>query len=73
MQEQQRKKRTKRRTARSHAVRVSAECHKCICLISRGLDRPKSWVVEHAVAEYAVIRDLDQQAQLRRPTLEVRA
>lgn len=73
MQEQQRKKRTKRRSARSHAVRVSGECHKCICLISRGLDRPKSWVVEHAIAEYAVIRDLDEQAQLRRPELEVRA
>lgn len=63
----------KRKRPAHHTVRVSAECHKCICLISRGLDRPKSWVVEHAVAEYAVIRDLDQQAQLRRPTLEVRA
>lgn len=61
------------RAARSHTVRVSAECHRCICLISRGLDRSKSWVVEHAVADYAIIRELDEQAQLRRPKLEVRA
>jgi predicted transcriptional regulator len=67
------KKRTKRRTARSHTVRVSGECHRCICLASKGLDRPKSWVVEHAIAEYSIIRDLDQQAELRRPKLEVRA
>lgn len=66
-------KRTKRRTARSHTVRVSRECHRCICLVSRALERPKSWVVEHAIAEYSVIRDLDEQAQLRRPKLEVRA
>ena len=71
--ESKRTKRTKRKSARSHAVRVSAECHRCICLISRGLDRPKSWVLEHAIAEYAIIRDLDEQAGLRRPKLEVRA
>ena len=66
-------KRTKRRKPRSHTVRVSSECHRCICLCSKGLERPKSWVVEHAIAEYSVVRDLDQQAQLRRPRLEVRA
>jgi hypothetical protein len=66
------KKRTKR-TARSHTVRVSRECHRCICLVSKGLDRPKSWVVENAIAEYSIIRDLDEQAKLRRPKLEVRA
>ena len=67
------KKRTKRRAARSHTVRVSGECHRCICLVSKGLDRPKSWVVENAIAEYSMIRDLDEQAALRRPKLEVRA
>jgi predicted transcriptional regulator len=67
-----RKAKTKRREARSHTVRVSAECHRCICLISRGLDRSKAWVVEHAVADYAIIRDLDETAQLRRPKMEVR-
>jgi predicted transcriptional regulator len=41
--------------------------------VSKGLDRPKSWVVENAIAEYSIIRDLDEQAKLRRPKLEVRA
>lgn len=69
---QVKKKRTPRET-RWHTVRVSAECHRCICLIASGLDRSKGWVVEHAVADYAIIRDLDETAQLRRPKLEVRA
>jgi predicted transcriptional regulator len=63
----------KRKPAKSHTVRVSRECYRCICLVSKGLDRPNSWVVEHAIKEYSIIRDLDQQAQLRRPKLEVRA
>lgn len=73
MQEKQHAKRTKRRVARSHTVRVSVECHRRICLISRGLDRPKSWVVERAINEYKIIRDRDPQEHLRKPTLEVRA
>jgi len=67
------KKRTKRRTARSHTVRVSGECHRCICLVSKTIDRPKSWVVENAIAEYSILGDLCEQAALRRPKLEVRA
>jgi len=63
----------KRKSAKSHTVRVSRECHRCICLVSKSLDRPRSWVVEHAIKEYSIIRDLDQEAQLRRPKLEVRA
>jgi predicted transcriptional regulator len=63
----------RKRKPKSHTVRVSRECHKCICLVSKSLDRPRSWVVEHAIREYSIIRDLDEQAQLRRPTLEVRA
>lgn len=67
------KKKPGRREERWHTVRVSAECHRSICLIARGLDRSKGWVVEHAVLDYAIVRDLDEQAQLRRPKLEVRA
>jgi predicted transcriptional regulator len=63
----------RKRKPKSHTVRVSRECYRCICRVSKGLERPNSWVVEHAIAEYSIIRDLDEQAQLRRPKLEVRA
>lgn len=65
--------RAKKKPLASRTVRVSGECHRCIRLASKELDRPASWIVEHAIAEYTLIRDLDQMAQLRRPKLEVRA
>jgi predicted transcriptional regulator len=69
-------KQTKRRNRRpaGGTVRVSGECLRCIRLAAKHVERPNSWVVEHAIAEYTLIRDLNESAMLdRRPKLEVRA
>jgi predicted transcriptional regulator len=54
------------------AVRVSVACYRDISLIADGVDRPRGWVVEQAIAQYALIQDLNEQSGLGRK-LEVRA
>lgn len=63
----------RKRKPRWVTVRVSRECHRCIKLAAKHLDRPAGWVVEHAIAEYTLIRDLNEQAMISRPKLELRA
>lgn len=49
-------------------VRIDAKSHRLLTAIARREDRPRSWVVERAIEEYAKNSGL-----VRTPKLEVRA